>query len=93
MTNEREPRPRVSHAGASGYTGAELLRSWWQHPGSRWCVTAESHAKPAHQPDLSQPRRVVDLICRRWNPEALAAEAEFVFLRCRTRPRWRWEPI
>lgn len=82
MTTEREPRPRrVAIAGASGYTGAELLRLLVQHPGVKVvALTAETHANQPISQLFPSLAGFVDLICRPLDPEALAAEAEFVFL-------------
>jgi N-acetyl-gamma-glutamyl-phosphate reductase len=82
MTTEREPRPRrVAIAGASGYTGAELLRLLVQHPGVEVvALTAESHANQPISQIFPSLAGFVDLICRPLDPETLAAEAEFVFL-------------
>ncbi|HEX7550062.1 MAG TPA: N-acetyl-gamma-glutamyl-phosphate reductase, partial [Candidatus Methylomirabilis sp.] len=82
MTTEREPRPRrVAIAGASGYTGAELLRLLVQHPGVEVvALTAETHANQPISQVFPSLAGFVDLICRPLDPAALAAEAEFVFL-------------
>jgi len=82
MTTEREPRPRrVAIAGASGYTGAELLRLLVQHPGVEVvALTAETHANQPISQIFPSLAGFVDLICRPLDPAALAAEAEFVFL-------------
>jgi N-acetyl-gamma-glutamyl-phosphate reductase len=72
---------RVAVAGASGYTGVELLRFLVQHPAVRLvALTAETHAgQPIGQvfPNL---KGFVDLTCRPLDTAALASEAEFVFL-------------
>lgn len=82
MTTEREPRlRRVAIAGASGYTGAELLRLLVQHPGVEVvALTAETHANQPISQLFPSLAGFVDLICRPLDPAALAAEAEFVFL-------------
>ena len=82
MTTEREPRPRrVAIAGASGYTGAELLRLLVQHPEVEVvALTAETHANQPISQIFPSLAGFVDLICRPLDPETLAAEAEFVFL-------------
>ena len=82
MTTEKGPRiRRVAIAGASGYTGAELLRLLVQHPAVEVAaLTAETHAdRPLSQvfPSLAG---FVDLTCRPLDPAMLAAEAEFAFL-------------
>jgi N-acetyl-gamma-glutamyl-phosphate reductase len=82
MTNENGTRSRrVAIAGASGYTGVELLRLLVQHPMVEVvALTAEAHAgQPISQvfPSLAG---FVDLTCRLLDPAALAAGAEFVFL-------------
>jgi len=82
VTTEETPRPRrVAIAGASGYTGAELLRLLVQHPGVEVvALTAETHANQPISQVFPSLAGFVDLICRPLDPAALAAEAEFVFL-------------
>src|SRR5574337_34758 len=72
---------RVAIAGASGYTGAELLRLLLQHPLTKVvALTAETHAgKPIDKvfPSLAG---FLELTCLALDTAKLAAEAEFVFL-------------
>ncbi len=82
MTTETGLRPRrVAIAGASGYTGAELLRLLVQHPAVKVvALTAETHAdRPVTQvfPSLTG---FVELTCRPLDAATLAGEAEFAFL-------------
>ena len=81
QTHETARTRRVAIAGASGYTGVELLRFLGQHPGAQVVtLTAETHA---HQP-ISQVfpslRGFVDLTCVPLDPVSLAADVEFAFL-------------
>ncbi len=80
-THDQSHQRRVAIAGASGYTGVELLRFLVQHPAARVvALTAETHAhQPIGQvfPNLTG---FVDLACRPLDAAALAGEAEFVFL-------------
>ncbi len=72
---------RIAIAGASGYTGAELLRILVQHPGARiTALTAETHANQSISQIFPSLRRFVDLTCMPLDPARLAAEADFVFL-------------
>ncbi len=72
---------RVAIAGASGYTGAELLRLLVQHPGVRVAaLTAETHANQPISHVFPSLRRFVDLTCIPLDPARLAADADFVFL-------------
>jgi len=82
MKTKGEPRARrVAVAGASGYTGVELLRFLVQHPAARVvALTAEAHANQAISQVFPNLKGFVDLTCLPLNPTALAAEAEFVFL-------------
>lgn len=74
-------RRRVAIAGASGYTGAELLRLLVQHAGAQVvALTAETHAGQPIQAVFPSLRGFCDLVCRPLDPIELAAEAEFVFL-------------
>jgi N-acetyl-gamma-glutamyl-phosphate reductase len=75
-------RPRrVAIAGASGYTGAELLRLLIQHPGAEVvALTAETHADQPISQVFPSLAGFMDLTCRRLDPATLAADAEFIFL-------------
>jgi N-acetyl-gamma-glutamyl-phosphate reductase len=72
---------RVAIAGASGYTGAELLRLLVRHPHVQvTALTAETHA---HQPISTVFPSLLgfcDLTCRPLDPALLAAEADVIFL-------------
>lgn len=77
---EMKPR-RVAVAGASGYTGVELLRFLVQHPAVQAvAVTAETHANQPIAQVFPSLRGFVDLTCLPLDPATLAREAEFVFL-------------
>jgi N-acetyl-gamma-glutamyl-phosphate reductase len=82
MKTQGEPRARrVAVAGASGYTGVELLRFLVQHPAARVvALTAETHANQAISQVFPNLKGFVDLTCLPLDPAALAAEAEYVFL-------------
>jgi len=82
VTNETGMRPRrVAIAGASGYTGAELLRLLVQHPGAEVvALTAETHADQPISRVFPSLAGFMDLTCRRLDPATLAADAEFIFL-------------
>ena len=70
---------RIAIAGASGYTGAELLRILVQHPGARiTALTAETHANQPISQIFPSLRRFVDLTCMPLDPARLAGEAEVV---------------
>lgn len=72
---------RVAIAGASGYTGVELLRFLVQHPAVRVvALTAETHANQSIGQVFPSLRGFVDLTCVPLDAAALAREAEFVFL-------------
>jgi N-acetyl-gamma-glutamyl-phosphate reductase len=74
-------RVRVAIAGASGYTGAELLRLLVQHPGVQVvALTADTHANQPIQTVFPSLLGFCDLVCRPLDPAQLAAEADFVFL-------------
>ncbi len=66
--------------GASGYTGLELLRLLARHPGVEpvAATSREYQGRPVSQvfPALA---RIVDLVFTAPDPEAIAAQAEFVF--------------
>ncbi|RPI09702.1 MAG: N-acetyl-gamma-glutamyl-phosphate reductase [Zetaproteobacteria bacterium] len=82
MTTQSPPRDhRVAVAGASGYTGVELLRFLVPHPAARVvALTAEAHANQAIDRVFPNLKGFVELICLPLDPPALAAEADFVFL-------------
>ena len=72
---------RVAVAGASGYTGVELLRLLVQHPAVQVvALTAETHANQPIGRVFPSLEGFLDLPCRSLDTTALAAEAEFVFL-------------
>ena len=79
MQNERIRR--VAVAGASGYTGAELLRLLLQHPLTKVvALTAETHANQPIGKVFPSLAGFLDLACLPLDTAKLAAEAEFVFL-------------
>ncbi len=71
---------RVAIAGASGYTGLELLRILLRHPDVEiTAVTSEKHeGRPVAEvfPGLLDAR---GLVCRSLNPEELARMADVIF--------------
>ena len=71
----------VAIAGASGYTGAELLRLLVQHPWVRVvALTADTHANQPITKVFPSLRGLLDLTCAPLDTAKLAAEAEFIFL-------------
>jgi len=82
MKTQAEPQVRrVAVAGASGYTGVELLRFLVQHPAVRVvALTAETHANQPISQVFPNLKGFMDLTCLPLDPTALAREAEFVFL-------------
>ena len=75
-------RSRVAVAGASGYTGAELLRLLAGHPGVEiTAVTADkSSGKPLRSVFPSLASAFPDLICESLDVPALARRADVIFL-------------
>lgn len=72
---------RVAVAGASGYTGAELLRLLSQHPGvDLTAVTSEKSAGVAVSSVFPHLQGVVPLNFEALAPEALAERADVLFL-------------
>lgn len=73
-------RVKVAVFGASGYTGLELLRLLARHPGAELvaATSREHQGRPVSQvfPALA---RIVDLAFTAPDPEAIAAQAHFVF--------------
>ena len=82
MKTQAEPQVRrVAIAGASGYTGVELLRFLVQHPAVRVvALSAETHANQRIDHVFPNLKGFVDLTCAPLDATALAREAEFVFL-------------
>jgi N-acetyl-gamma-glutamylphosphate reductase len=85
MKTQGEPRARrVAVAGASGYTGVELLRFLVQHPAARVvALTAETHANQAISQVFPNLKGFVDLTCLdrlRWRARRSSSS-----WRCRTR--------
>jgi N-acetyl-gamma-glutamyl-phosphate reductase len=80
-TDKHERLRRVAVAGASGYTGVELLRLLLQHPLSKVvALTAETHANQPIGRVFPSLAGFLDLSCLPLDTAKLAAEAEFVFL-------------
>ncbi|MFI5338289.1 MAG: N-acetyl-gamma-glutamyl-phosphate reductase [Candidatus Methylomirabilales bacterium] len=78
---KNERMRRVAIAGASGYTGAELLRLLLQHPLAKVvALTAETHANQPIGKVFPSLAGFLDLACLPLDTAKLAAEAEFVFL-------------
>jgi len=84
---------RVAIAGATGYTGQELLRLLARHPGVRIVAAMSSGAQPA-----AAPRRLPAL-AHIWtgtvtplDRDALARDADVCFSPCPTRPPPNWRP-
>lgn len=71
---------KVAVFGSSGYTGLELLRLLARHPGAELiaATSREYQGRPVSEifPALG---RIIDLAFTAPDPEALAAQAEFVF--------------
>jgi N-acetyl-gamma-glutamyl-phosphate reductase len=82
MSRTQAARTRtVAIAGASGYTGVELLRLLVQHPWVRVvALTAETHANQPITKVFPSLRGLLDLTCAPLDTAKLAAEAEFIFL-------------
>ncbi len=72
-------RVRVAVAGATGYAGQELLRVLARHPAARITLATSSTAESAARP-LPALARIWDGAVTPLDPEALAREAEVVFL-------------
>jgi N-acetyl-gamma-glutamyl-phosphate reductase len=70
---------RVAVAGATGYTGQELLRLLARHPGVRLTLTTSSGASSAGR-RLPALAHLWDGEMTPLDPEALAREADIVFL-------------
>jgi N-acetyl-gamma-glutamyl-phosphate reductase len=80
-TGKSERVRRVAIAGASGYTGAELLRLLLQHPlANVVALTAEAHANQPIATVFPSLAGFLDLACLPLDTAELAAEADFVFL-------------
>lgn len=82
---------RVAIAGASGYTGVELLRLLLRHPAARvMALTADTHANQPIAGVFPSLTGFLDLPCLPLDPAALAAQADFVFLALPHKKRpWR----
>lgn len=72
---------RVAIAGASGYTGVELLRFLVQHPAVRvTLLTAETSVSRPITEVFPNLRGFIDATCQALDPAKLAVEADIVFL-------------
>jgi hypothetical protein len=80
-TVKHEKIRRVAIAGASGYTGVELLRLLLQHPLTKVvALTAETYANQPIGKVFPSLAGFLDLTCLPLDTAKLAVEAEFVFL-------------
>ena len=80
-TVKHEKIRRVAIAGASGYTGVELLRLLLQHPLTKVvALTADTYANQPIGKVFPSLAGFLDLTCLPLDTAKLAAEAEFVFL-------------
>ena len=71
---------RVAVVGATGYTGAELIRHLARHPRVRLtAVTSEQSAGKALAEVMPSVRGKLDLRLAAFDPERVAAEADVVF--------------
>lgn len=72
---------KVAVAGASGYTGIELLRLLLNHPEVEIsALTAEAHAGRPIDEIFPGLFGLLDLPCRKLDPEELAEVADVIFL-------------
>jgi N-acetyl-gamma-glutamyl-phosphate reductase len=72
---------RVAVVGATGYTGVELIRLLSRHPGVQLtAVTSESYVDLSIAEVFPSLSGVVELACRKFDPEEVAKAADLVFL-------------
>lgn len=73
-------RVRVAIVGASGYTGAELVRLLLQHPRADiTALVAKERVAPKASTVLPSLTGVLDLPIERLDPDAIAAKADVAF--------------
>ncbi len=71
---------KVAIAGATGYTGAELLRLLLQHPRVEVvCVTSEQSAGEPVTTRLPFLKGCSDLILEKFDPDRIAEKADLIF--------------
>lgn len=72
---------KIAIAGATGYTGGELLRLLSQHPHVEVvCVTSEQSSGEPLTNRLPFLKGRYDLILESFNPEKVAAQADLIFV-------------
>lgn len=72
---------KVAIAGATGYTGAELVKLITGHKGAELvAVTSQSYSGRAIQDIFPSMRSVVDLVCEPLDITAISQRADCVFL-------------
>lgn len=72
---------KVAIAGATGYTGAELLRILYHHPDAQVVtITSEQHAGAHLSSVFPQYRGLIELAYESLDPLALAQDVDLVFL-------------
>lgn len=71
---------RVGIIGATGYTGAELIRLLTAHPGAQVTViTSRQYAGTPFSDIYPAFRGVTDLVCETWDPATTPDKADFFF--------------
>lgn len=72
---------KVAIAGATGYTGAELVKLITGHPGAELvAVTSQSYSGRAIQDVFPSMRGIVDLTCETLDTTAISQRADCIFL-------------
>ncbi|MDI6797868.1 MAG: N-acetyl-gamma-glutamyl-phosphate reductase [Desulfatibacillaceae bacterium] len=76
----RQKSIRAAVVGATGYTGAELVRILVDHPFVELtCITSRQHAGMAYSKVYPAFEGVVDLVCEEMNAKAVCQKADIVF--------------
>lgn len=77
---EKKDKLRIAVVGGSGYTGAELLRLLLLHPGVEIVSISAGRAAGKSIADVfPQFRGSLDLLVQSFDPDKVAADADFVF--------------
>ncbi|MBF0242894.1 MAG: N-acetyl-gamma-glutamyl-phosphate reductase [Desulfamplus sp.] len=94
MTDKEQKRVRVAIAGATGYTGAELVKLIVGHPNAELvAVTSRSYGKEPLENIFPSLRNIVSIKCEEMQPENLFGRIDCIFLALPHKVSMEYAPI
>ncbi|MBF0301996.1 MAG: N-acetyl-gamma-glutamyl-phosphate reductase, partial [Desulfamplus sp.] len=89
-----DKKVKVAIAGATGYTGAELVKLIVGHPNAELiAVTSRSYAGESLENIFPSMRNIVDIKCEDMKPEALFGRVDCVFLALPHKVSMQYAPV